>query len=88
MKKLMMIPLVLSFFVFSGNVFADGALKQAMDKKEENKTSKKKSRRKKVQMCQECGKPEPECECEGEGHGAEHVEGHDEHKAEEDHHED
>jgi hypothetical protein len=29
----------------------------------------KKTRRKKVQMCHECGKPETECECEGEEHG-------------------
>lgn len=28
----------------------------------------KKSRKKKVEMCSECGKPEAECECEGEEH--------------------
>lgn len=28
----------------------------------------KKERRKKAQMCHECGKPEAQCECEGEGH--------------------
>lgn len=27
----------------------------------------KKTRKKKVEMCSECGKPEPECECHGHG---------------------
>jgi len=25
-------------------------------------------RKKKVEMCHDCGKPEAECDCEGEGH--------------------
>jgi hypothetical protein len=28
----------------------------------------KKERRKKVEMCHDCGKPESECDCKGEGH--------------------
>lgn len=28
----------------------------------------KKERKKKVEMCHECGKPETECTCEGEDH--------------------
>lgn len=28
----------------------------------------KKERRKKVEMCNDCGKPESECECKGEEH--------------------
>ncbi len=30
-------------------------------------TEAKKTRRKKVEMCSECGKPESECECHGHG---------------------
>lgn len=30
-----------------------------------NQTEKKPSRKKKVEMCSECGKPEKECECHG-----------------------
>ena len=32
-------------------------------KAESAKTEKKSFRKKKLQMCSECGKPEPECEC-------------------------
>lgn len=32
----------------------------------------KKNRKKKVEMCSECGKPESECECHGKGKGKKH----------------
>ncbi len=41
----------------------------------------KKSRKKKVLMCAECGKPESECECEGHGKG-EHKDDHSKEAAE------
>lgn len=68
--------LLFSGFLFSGGVYAEGELNQIIESKSQNKSVKKKTRRKKVEMCHECGKPEPECECEGHGDG--HKE--DEHK--------
>lgn len=35
----------------------------ASPKANEAKTERKSGRKKKVQICAECGKPEPECEC-------------------------
>ncbi len=32
----------------------------------------KKDRKKKVEMCHECGKPEAQCDCEGEEHRKDH----------------
>jgi hypothetical protein len=65
MKKitcLFITALTLSLFSFGS--FAEGELKEVLTQKKQSKTESK-SRRKKVQMCQECGKPEPQCECEG-----------------------
>lgn len=43
----------------------------------EKKQTKKRSRRKKVLMCGECGKPETHCDCEGhEDHAGENAKGH------------
>lgn len=39
---------------------------------EQLKKTEKKSRKKKVLMCAECGKPESECECEGHHGKGEH----------------
>lgn len=69
MKMTMMISLVFGFLMFSPNSFAEGELNKIIEKKKPNQSTAKKRRRKKVQMCHECGKPEPECDCEGEGHG-------------------
>lgn len=61
MKYLLAFLLITSF---SGEfAFADNPLEEVI-KTEEVKSSKKR-RRKKVEMCAECGKPETECQCEG-----------------------
>lgn len=78
MKTKMIISLMFGCLMFSGNSFAESELNKIIENKEQNQSTKKKSRRKKVQMCHECGKPEPECECEGEGHGVK--DDHDKHK--------
>lgn len=67
MKITMMISLIFGFLIFSTNSFTQGELNKVIEKKEQSQSSEKKQRRKKVQMCNECGKPEPECECEGHG---------------------
>jgi len=55
--------------LFSTPALASDTLNQIVNGQENSKTSSvKKKRRKKVQMCHECGKPETKCECEGEGH--------------------
>lgn len=62
-----------------GAAFAQGGATQAIEAKLEGKSetrSSERSRRKKVEMCQECGKPETECECEG--HGEEEAHEHEE----------
>jgi hypothetical protein len=58
---------MMSLLMISFSSHAAGELDQILEKKEERQSTKK-SRRKKVQMCNECGKPEPQCECEGEEH--------------------
>ena len=79
MKMTMMLAsLVFGCLIFSVNSFAENELNKIIEKKEPNQSTAKKSRKKKIQMCHECGRPEPECECEGEGHGlnSEHHNGH------------
>lgn len=72
MKNLMvMVYMVVSCLFFSVGSFAASEVQSIADSKEKNQTSEKRSRRKKVMMCHECGKAETECECEGEGHGVE-----------------
>lgn len=55
--------MMLAMFVSVGAVsaFAD----EATQKKVDEVTAPAKSRKKKVTMCKECGKPEHQCECEG-----------------------
>ena len=74
MKLTMILTLAFGFLFFSPTSFAEGEAKQAVEKKstEQTKSPKKKTRRKKALMCQECGKPETECDCEGEEHGVDH----------------
>lgn len=69
MKMTMMITLVFGCLLLSANSFADNEVNKMINNKEQSQSTEKKSRRKKVQMCHECGKPETECECEGEEHG-------------------
>ena len=78
MKTKMIISLMFTFLIFPSSSFANGELNSIIENKDSVQSTKKKRRRKKVQMCHECGKPEPECECEGEGHGNE--DSHDDHK--------
>lgn len=59
--------------IMSSTVFAD-TTKVSSEKKEEGTVQSivkegKKERKKKVEMCHDCGKPETECTCEGEEHG-------------------
>jgi hypothetical protein len=67
--KLLLIVLV----IFSGSAFSNEkkfSSNAAKENGKENAIQKivkegKKERRKRVQMCHDCGKPEPECTCEG-----------------------
>jgi hypothetical protein len=68
-KYLLITVMALSFF--SVGSFAQGELKEVLTQAKETKPGKK-SRRKKVEMCHECGKPEPQCECEGHGDNKAH----------------
>lgn len=52
-------------------VVAETSSKQPQPKEEGVETlvkSAKKDRKKKVEMCHECGKPEEKCDCKGEEH--------------------
>ena len=77
MKTKMIISLMFGCLMFSGNSFAEGELNKLIEKKEQNQSTKKKSRRKKVEMCVDCGKPETECDCPGYEHNPEKNDGHD-----------
>jgi len=78
MKMTMMISLMFGCLMFSANSFAEGEINKIIEKKEQNQsTEKKRKRRKKVEMCLECGKPETECDCPGYEHGKNEV--HDDH---------
>ncbi len=63
--------LILSLLFINSTVLAEDDALNNILKTGEAKTSStktvKKSRRKKVEMCHECGKPETQCECEGHG---------------------
>ena len=65
----MLSTIILGCLMFTGTSFSDSGVKQILETKKEHKTSKKRTRRKKIQICHECGKPETKCECEGEEHG-------------------
>ncbi|MCO4753957.1 MAG: hypothetical protein KC478_05720 [Bacteriovoracaceae bacterium] len=79
MKITMIISLVFGTLMFSGTSFAAGELNSIIEGKEQSQSSAKKSRRKKVQMCNDCGKPETECECEGHGEEGHEHDGEDKH---------
>jgi hypothetical protein len=63
--KLLFAALTLTLFNFS--IQASDALSTITETKEVERSSKPSKRRKKVEMCNECGKPETKCECEGHG---------------------
>lgn len=69
MKWMMIVFTLFGCLIFSGSANSGDELNHIIRKKELNQSDQNKSRRKKIQMCHECGKPEPECECEGEEHG-------------------
>lgn len=79
MKMTMMISLVFGCLMFSVNSFAESELNKIIEKKKPNQSTTKKSRRKKVEMCVDCGKPETECDCPGYEHnsGKDHNHEHD-----------
>jgi hypothetical protein len=75
MKMMMIMSFVLGIFITSGSSFAEGEVKSLLKGNNQEQASEKpkqKRRRKKVLMCEECGKPETECECEGHGDNEDH----------------
>lgn len=68
MKILLTVLLVVSSVSWAqSNPTSETATDSSKNVQELVKTGKK-ERRKKVEMCHECGKPEAECTCKGEGH--------------------
>lgn len=61
-------------FLFAGSAFADHHNTGAEPAKAAA-GAEKKARKKKAQMCAECGKAESECECHGKKDGQKHAEG-------------
>ena len=68
MKSFVVIVTLLSSFAFA----EEGKVLTSSPKEEKSVESivkdGKKERKKKVEMCHDCGKPESQCECEGEEH--------------------
>ena len=65
--------ILIAFMVLSSSAWADESKTSTSAPKEEKSVesivkSEKKERRKKVEMCHDCGKPESECDCKGEEH--------------------
>lgn len=61
--------LIVTALLFSTGVMAEEVKTSTPAATSQEKTvlpKEKKSRKKKVEMCGECGKPESECECHGE----------------------
>ncbi len=71
MKKTILNVFILGIAFMPVQSFAEGSLDSILEKKSETQSKKsehkKKSRRRKVHMCNDCGKPETQCECEGHG---------------------
>ena len=55
----------LSCFLVAPQAQANNKIKEIVEKDGKKQSKKPRKRRKKVQMCQECGKPEIQCKCEG-----------------------
>lgn len=66
MKTLLSTILVIGFF--ASPALASDTLNQIVNPETTKKTSSVKKRRKKVEICKECGKPETKCDCEGDHH--------------------
>lgn len=76
MKTMMSFLLVIGFTLLTSNASAHKHENEVSSENQSKQSTEKRSRRKKVQMCHECGKPETQCECEGEEHGIKDEENH------------
>ena len=76
MKILILISFLLGSLMILPVAFADGESDKVIKKEEQSKKPKKRERRKKIEMCGDCGKPETECDCEGHGHNHDHGDDH------------
>lgn len=66
MKMILLIFLTLLSISFADEV--KSSKKEAKSSVQEIVKEGKSSRKKKVEMCHDCGKPESQCDCEGEDH--------------------
>ncbi len=66
MKMILLIVLTLSSISFADEV--KSSKKETKSSVQEIVKEGKSSRKKKVEMCHDCGKPESQCDCEGEDH--------------------
>lgn len=53
--------------LFSFSSFGSEEVKQVLSPEASQQSKEENKRRKKVEICYECGKPETECDCEGHG---------------------
>ncbi|EPZ50932.1 hypothetical protein M902_2595 [Bacteriovorax sp. BAL6_X] len=67
MKILLMVSFLLGSLSYTATSVASTDLNSVIETKDEKRSTEKKRRRKKVEMCNDCGKPETECDCEGHG---------------------
>lgn len=69
MKTTLILALVFTNMTFSLSSFAEEKTSKISTSEGASKqSSERKSRRKKVEMCIDCGKPETECDCPGYVH--------------------
>lgn len=68
MKSLIVIVTLLSSLAFAEESKVSTSSKKTETPVESIVKGGKKERKKKVEMCHDCGKPESQCECEGEEH--------------------
>ncbi|MBY0516390.1 MAG: hypothetical protein AB7I27_03420 [Bacteriovoracaceae bacterium] len=66
MKMILLIVLTISSISFAEEV--KSSKKETKSSVQEIVKEGKSSRKKKVEMCHDCGKPESQCDCEGEDH--------------------
>lgn len=66
MKMILLIVLTLSSISFADEV--KSSKKETKSSVQEIVKEGKSSRKKKVEMCHDCGKPESQCDCEDEDH--------------------
>lgn len=76
MKITIILSFLLGSLIFSTSAYSQGESSSVSNTKEIKQSTEKpkKRRRKKVLMCEECGKPETECDCEGHGDNEENHE--------------